>query len=155
MKCPHPLNHDASCIGGSVWLWNDFPGRCLSPSLWHSQVYEWYSHCTYTWRLVVKLAQESWCLLVDVDPIQWMRSRALVLPSCCMLLPWPLLYVVWSYAVGNQGFGLLSQLPPKYVPASDWDCVAAVERLTALHYSVDFIFLSFWIMGFIVELWNY
>ena len=39
--------------------------------------------------------------------------------------------------------------------ASDWGCVAAVERLPALHYSVDFIFLSFGIMGFIVELWNY
>ena len=25
----------------------------------------------------------------------------------------------------------------------------------ALHYSVDFTFLSFGIMGFIVELWNY
>ena len=37
--------------------------------------------------------------------------------------------------------------------ASDWDCVAAVELLNALHYSVDFIFLSFGIMGFIVELW--
>ena len=36
-----------------------------------------------------------------------------------------------------------------------WDCVAAVERLPALHYSVDFICLSFGIMGFIVELWNY
>ena len=36
--------------------------------------------------------------------------------------------------------------------AGDWDCVAAVERLHALHYSVDFIFLSFGIMGFIVEL---
>ena len=33
-----------------------------------------------------------------------------------------------------------------------WDCVAAVERLHALHYSVDIIFLSFGIMGFIVEL---
>ena len=34
------------------------------------------------------------------------------------------------------------------------DCVAAVavERLPALHYSVDFMFLSFGIMGFIVEL---
>ena len=39
--------------------------------------------------------------------------------------------------------------------AGDWDCVAAVERLPALHYSVDFIFLSFGIMGLIVELWNY
>ena len=36
--------------------------------------------------------------------------------------------------------------------AGDWDCVAAVERLPVLHYSVDFIFLSFGIMGFIVEL---
>ena len=39
-----------------------------------------------------------------------------------------------------------------FTTASDWDCVAAVERLLALHYSVDFIFLSFGIMGFIVEL---
>ena len=33
--------------------------------------------------------------------------------------------------------------------------MAVVERLHALHYSVDFIFLSFGIMCFIVELWNY
>ena len=39
--------------------------------------------------------------------------------------------------------------------AGDWDCVAAVERLPVLHYSVDFIFLSFGIVDFIVELWNY
>ena len=30
--------------------------------------------------------------------------------------------------------------------------VAVVERLPAFHYSVDFIFLSFGTMGFIVEL---
>ena len=34
-------------------------------------------------------------------------------------------------------------------------CVAAVGRLPAFHYSVDFNFLSFGIMGFIVELRNY
>ena len=28
--------------------------------------------------------------------------------------------------------------------AGYWDCVAAVECLPALHYSVDLIFLSFW-----------
>ena len=39
-----------------------------------------------------------------------------------------------------------------FTTAGDWDCVAAVERLPALHYSVDFTFLSFGIMGFIVEL---
>ena len=42
-----------------------------------------------------------------------------------------------------------------FTTAGDWDCVAAVERLPALYYSVDFIFLSFGIMGFIVELWIY
>ena len=42
-----------------------------------------------------------------------------------------------------------------FTTAGDWDCVTAVERLPALYYSVDFIFLSFGIMGFIVELWNY
>ena len=42
-----------------------------------------------------------------------------------------------------------------FTTAGDWDCVAAVERLPAFHYGVDFIFLSFGIMGFIVELWNY
>ena len=39
-----------------------------------------------------------------------------------------------------------------FTTAGDWDCVAAVERLPALHYCVDFIFLSFGIMGFILEL---
>ena len=36
--------------------------------------------------------------------------------------------------------------------AGDWDCLAVVERLPAFHCSVDFIFLSFGIMGLIVEL---
>ena len=42
-----------------------------------------------------------------------------------------------------------------FTAAGDWDCVAAVERIPALHYSVDFFFLSFGIMGFIEELGNY
>ena len=42
-----------------------------------------------------------------------------------------------------------------FTTAGDWDCVAAVKCLAALHYSVDFISVSFGIMGFIVELWNY
>ena len=42
-----------------------------------------------------------------------------------------------------------------FTAAGDWDCVAAVEHLPALHYSVDFIFLFFGSMGSIVELWNY
>ena len=39
-----------------------------------------------------------------------------------------------------------------FTTAGDWDCVAAVERLPVVHYSADFIFLCFGIMGFIVEL---
>ena len=44
-----------------------------------------------------------------------------------------------------------------FTTAGDWDCVAAVESLPVFHYmySVDFIFLSFGIIDFIVELWNY
>ena len=38
----------------------------------------------------------------------------------------------------------------EFTTAGDWDSVAAAERLPAIHYSVDFIFLSFGIMGFIV-----
>ena len=39
-----------------------------------------------------------------------------------------------------------------FTTACDWDCVTVVGRLPTIHYSVDFIFLSFGIMGFIVEL---
>ena len=38
-----------------------------------------------------------------------------------------------------------------FTTACDWDCVAVVERFPALHYSVDFILLSFGIIGFIWE----
>ena len=42
-----------------------------------------------------------------------------------------------------------------FTTACDWDYVPVVERLPALHYRVDFIFLSFGIISFIVELKNY
>ena len=38
-----------------------------------------------------------------------------------------------------------------FTTADDRDCVAAVEHLPALHYSVDFIFLSFGTMHSIVK----
>ena len=56
---------------------------------------------------------------------------------------------------------LVQSLHPKGYPfknifdfttAGDCDCVAAVERLPALHFSVNFISLFFGIMGFIVKL---
>ena len=39
-----------------------------------------------------------------------------------------------------------------FTTACDWDCMATVERLPALHYGVDIILLSFGIMGFV---WNF
>ena len=39
-----------------------------------------------------------------------------------------------------------------FTTSGDWDCAAAVERLPTFHFTVDFIFLSFGVMGFIVEL---
>ena len=39
-----------------------------------------------------------------------------------------------------------------FATIGEWDCVAAVERLSDIHYSVHFIFLSFGVIGFIVEL---
>ena len=46
---------------------------------------------------------------------------------------------------------MLIQLSKEYM-AYRKQIVAAVERLPALHYSVDFIFLCFGSLGFIVEL---
>ena len=48
--------------------------------------------------------------------------------------------------------GLLFENIFDFTTADDWDFVAVVERLHAIHYSVDFIFLSFKTMRFIVEL---
>ena len=38
------------------------------------------------------------------------------------------------------------------LPRLPWDCVAAIERLPVLHYSVDFIFCP---LGSWVSLWNF
>ena len=39
-----------------------------------------------------------------------------------------------------------------FTTAGDWDCVATVERLPAIHYSVDFIYCP---LGSWVSLWNF
>ena len=65
-----------------------------------------------------------------------------------------LVSVLWPGAVfASKGYPFKNIFD--FTIAGDWDCVAAVERLPALHYSVDFIFLSFGIMDFIVDLINY
>ena len=74
----------------------------------------------------------------------WQKLASLAQEICTLLGQF------FGAAFASKGY------PFKYVfaftTAGDWDCVAAVERLPALHYSVDFILLSFGIMGFIVEL---
>ena len=55
----------------------------------------------------------------------------------------------WWYVDNSKGYRFKNIFD--FITAGDWDCVAAVEPLPAIHYSVDFIFLSFGIMGFIVE----
>ena len=42
-----------------------------------------------------------------------------------------------------------------FITAGDWDYVAVVERLPALHCSVEFIFLSFGIINLIMKLRNF
>ena len=59
---------------------------------------------------------------------------------------------VLSFSFSSLVQSLLPKNTFDFTTAGDWDCVPAVERLPALHYSVDFIFLSFGIMGFVVEL---
>ena len=66
-------------------------------------------------------------------------------------------YGQWLPMLKNKHHDILKVYPSPdslvgFTTAGDWDCVAAVERLPALNYSVDFIFLSFGIMGFTVEL---
>ena len=73
---------------------------------------------------------------------------------------WPKL--VWPRKNAHSSFSsLVHSLLPKdnpfknifdFTTTGDLDCVAAEERLPTLHYSVDSIFLSFGIMGFILEL---
>ena len=64
------------------------------------------------------------------------------------------IYTLWFQFFGtvfaSKGYPLKNIFD--FTTAGDWDCVAAVERHPALHFSVDFIFLSFGIIGLIVEL---
>ena len=61
-----------------------------------------------------------------------------------------LVSVLWGHSLLPKG-NLLKNIFD-FTTVGDWDRVAAVEHLHALHYSVDFVFLSFGIMGFIWEL---
>ena len=74
----------------------------------------------------------------------WQKLAILPLEKCSL---W---FQFFDAAFASKGYSFKNIFD--FTTAVDWDCVAAVERLPALHYSGDFIFLSFGIMGFIVEL---
>ena len=75
---------------------------------------------------------------------KWQKLASLAQKICTL---W---FQLFSAVFASKGYPLKNIFD--FTTAGDWDCVAAVERLPALHYSVDFIFLSFGIMGFIEEL---
>ena len=75
---------------------------------------------------------------------KWQKLASLVQKICTL----------WSQFFGavfaSKGYPFKNIFD--FTTAGDWDYVAVVERLPALHYCVDLIFLSFGIMGFIVDL---
>ena len=73
---------------------------------------------------------------------KWRKLPSLAQGVCALC------FQFFGAVLASKGYTLKNIF--NFITASDWDCV--VERLPALHYSVDFIFLSFGIMGFIVEL---
>ena len=75
---------------------------------------------------------------------KWQKLASLALLIC------KLWFQFFSAVFASNGYPFKNIFD--FTTAGDWDCVAAVERFPALHYSADFISLSFGIKGFIVEL---
>ena len=74
---------------------------------------------------------------------KWQKLASLAQEMCTL---W---FLFFGAAFTSKGYPFKNIID--FTTAGYWDCVAAVERLPTLHYSVDFIFLSFGIMVFIVE----
>ena len=75
---------------------------------------------------------------------KWQKLASMAKEICTFL------FQFFGAVIASTGYPFLNIFD--FTTAGDWVCVAAVERLPALHYSVDFIFLSFGIMGFNEEL---
>ena len=67
-----------------------------------------------------------------------------------MTLVCTLLFQLFGAVFASKGYPFKNIFD--FTTAGDRDCVAAVERVPALHYSVDFTFLSFRSR---VSLWNF
>ena len=75
---------------------------------------------------------------------KWQKLASLAQEICTL---W---FQFFGAVFASKGYPFKNIL--NFTTADDWDCVAAVERLPAPHYSVNFIFLSVGIMRFMVEL---
>ena len=105
------------------------------------------------------LGSRLWCLTLSLSLSHWYPGSGVVLDCIDSWSLHPYLLCLhlrlWYFLIIPTNYFDLEHTYQDFTTAGDLDCVAAVERLPALHYSVDFIFLPFGIMGFIVELWNY
>ena len=93
--------------------------------------------------------------LLVLNPYRWYTDRTS--SSCgdyeiswCNVLNIAYVFQFFGAVFASKGYPFKNIFD--FTTAGDWDCVAAVERLPALHYNIDFIFLSFGIIGFFVEL---
>ena len=94
------------------------------------------------WYLIVSIP--DLCTLTYFLKAQWQKLASLAQEICTLL------FQFFGAVFASKGYPFKNIFD--FTTAGDWDCVAAVERLPALYYSVDLIFLSFGIMGIIVEL---
>ena len=87
------------------------------------------------------LSLGSWVSLWNFETIRlsltkpkWQKLASLAQEICAL---W---FQFFGAVFASKGYPFKNIF--NFTTAGDWDCVAAVERLPALHYSVDFIFLS-------------
>ena len=92
------------------------------------------------YRLVPEGVQNKWLL----SKPKWQKLASPAKEICTL---W---FQFFGVVYASKGYPFKNIFD--FTTCGDWDCVVAVERLPALHYCVDFFFLSFGIMGFIVEL---
>ena len=75
---------------------------------------------------------------------KWPKLASLAQKICTLQFQFLCAFLLPKYNVFKNIFD--------FTTAGEWDCVVVVESLPVLHSSVGFIFLSFVIIGFIVEL---
>ena len=91
-----------------------------------------------------------WCMLLIVCICGFMLSGVLEAIVCLVVSSTTFQALGWFMMCSIENLKCREACKNifDFTTAGDWDCVAAVKRLPALHNSVDLIFLSFWDHGF-------